>query len=269
MTFISYSQNLEDVMLHRALIDVARGFYIDVGAADPESLSVTKAFYDSGWRGINVEPDPDFAASLRAARSRDVTIQAALGATPGRMIINRFVSTGLSTFDEEVAARHMAAGYSSTPLEVEVTTLSEVCRTYAAIDIHFLKIDVEGSERAVLEGADFSMYRPWVVLVEATAPSQPTPSYEAWEPILVDAAYVFVWFDGLNRFYVAKEHEDALRPAFLTPPNLFDYFQRAEEAALRSRAEAAELALARLSSSKPWRAMGLRAITALLRRLRH
>src|SRR5882724_10050975 len=197
MTFISYSQNLEDVMLHRALMDVA--------------------------------------------------IQAALGATPGRMIINRFVSTGLSTFDEEVAARHMAAGYSSTPLEVEVTTLSEVCRTYAAIDIHFLKIDVEGSERAVLEGADFSMYRPWVVLVEATAPSQPTPSYEAWEPILVDAAYVFVWFDGLNRFYVAKEHE----------------------AALRSRAEAAELALARLSSSKPWRAMGLRAITALLRRLRH
>ena len=254
-------------MLHRALSVVSQRFYIDVGAPEPESLSVTKSFYDRGWRGIHLEPDPDFAASLRAARSRDVTIQAALGATPGRMIINRFVNTGLSTFDGEVAARHIAAGYPSTPLEVEVTTLSEVCRPYAATDIHFLKIDVEGSERAVLAGADFSMYRPWVVLVEATAPFQPTPTHEAWEPILVDAAYVFVWFDGLNRFYVAKEHEEVLRPAFLTPPNLFDCFQRAEVVALRSRAEAAERALALLTES--WPSLGRQAITALLRRLRH
>jgi FkbM family methyltransferase len=288
MTFVSYAQNFEDVMLHRALNHVVRGFYIDVGAADPEAVSVTKAFYDNGWHGINVEPDPDYAASLRAARIRDVTVEAALGATPGRMVINRIAGTGLSTLDREVASRHAAAGYTSTPLEVEVTTLLEVCRRNAVADIHFLKIDVEGAERAVLEGSDFSIYRPWIVVVEATEPSLPTPNHEAWEPILLDAAYVFVWFDGLNRFYVAKEHEDALRPAFLAPPNLFDHFQRAEEVALRSRAEevqkhyaaaeakvrAAELradecaaALARLYASKSWRATApFRAIASLIRR---
>ena len=57
MTFVSYAQNFEDVMLHRALNHVVRGFYIDVGAADPEALSVTKAFYDNGWHGINVGTD--------------------------------------------------------------------------------------------------------------------------------------------------------------------------------------------------------------------
>jgi len=290
MTFVSYAQNFEDVMLHRALSDVPRGFYIDVGAADPEALSVTKAFYDNGWQGINVEPDPDYAANLRVARTRDVTVQAALGATPGRMVINRIAGTGLSTFDGDLAARHVAAGYSSTPLEVEVTTLSEVCRGHAPADIHFLKIDVEGAERAVLQGADFSIHRPWIVVVEATEPFLPTPNHQAWETILLDAAYVFVWFDGLNRFYVAQEHEDALRPAFLAPPNFFDYFERAVEVALRSRAEEAEerareaevrakaaelranesaAALAILHASKSWRATApFRAIAALARRLR-
>ena len=56
MTFISYAQNFEDVILRRALKDIEKGFYVDVGAHDPVIDSVTKAFYDLGWRGINIEP---------------------------------------------------------------------------------------------------------------------------------------------------------------------------------------------------------------------
>ncbi|RQU92579.1 FkbM family methyltransferase, partial [Burkholderia cenocepacia] len=48
MTLISFAQNQEDVMLWRALGHVHNGFYIDVGAADPVDLSVTKLFYDHG-----------------------------------------------------------------------------------------------------------------------------------------------------------------------------------------------------------------------------
>jgi len=56
MTFISYAQNMEDVMLYRALKNIHQGFYIDVGAGDPTIDSVAKAFYDMGWSGINIEP---------------------------------------------------------------------------------------------------------------------------------------------------------------------------------------------------------------------
>lgn len=56
MTFISYAQNFEDVRLWRVLKQFEHGFYIDVGANDPRHHSVTKAFYDHGWQGINVEP---------------------------------------------------------------------------------------------------------------------------------------------------------------------------------------------------------------------
>jgi hypothetical protein len=46
MSFVSYAQNFEDVMLWRALRDIKGGFYIDVGANSPGMDSVTKAFYD-------------------------------------------------------------------------------------------------------------------------------------------------------------------------------------------------------------------------------
>ena len=46
MPLISYSQNFEDAMLWRALSEVKGGFYIDVGAWDPDRDSVTLAFYE-------------------------------------------------------------------------------------------------------------------------------------------------------------------------------------------------------------------------------
>ena len=58
---ISYAQNFEDVLLWRALKQVRNGFYIDIGAQHPEHDSVSKLFYDHGWRGVHVEPTPRIA----------------------------------------------------------------------------------------------------------------------------------------------------------------------------------------------------------------
>ena len=43
-SFISYSQNGEDVVLMRALGHLGSGRYIEVGANDPTNDSVTRAF---------------------------------------------------------------------------------------------------------------------------------------------------------------------------------------------------------------------------------
>ena len=51
---ISYAQNFEDIMLWRALARVEGGCYIDVGAQSPHVDSVSKVFYEHGWRGILV-----------------------------------------------------------------------------------------------------------------------------------------------------------------------------------------------------------------------
>ena len=87
MRFISYAQNNEDVLLWRALGHVRDGFYIDVGANDPVEHSVTKAFYDAGWRGINIEPLPAHIAAFDAQRPGDVNLAVAAGSEAGTLTL--------------------------------------------------------------------------------------------------------------------------------------------------------------------------------------
>jgi len=264
MSFISYAQNYEDVMLWRALKHIEQGFYIDVGANDPDIDSVTKAFYERGWRGINVEPSPQWFERLEEARPRDINLQLALGAEPGAITLYEIPDTGLSTAEKKFAERHEAErGYQSRELRVEMDTLSNVCERFHLEPIHFLKIDVEGAEKAVLQGADFGKIRPWIILVEATLPNSQEESYYDWEPLLLNAGYEYVYFDGLNRYYVSGEHEN-LKAAFKAPPNVFDDFliskqieseRRAEARAQRAEERAAQVedALRAVYRSRSWR----------------
>jgi FkbM family methyltransferase len=224
---ISYAQTREDVLLWRALHAVQHGFYVDVGAHDPTALSVTRAFYDHGWHGINVEPNPAYAEKLRNERPRDVTLEVALGHEPGMAMFYEYGDTGLSTMVKEIADEHVAAGLKATERRVPVTTLSALLDDLGDQQVHFLKIDVEGYERQVLRGADFSRVRPWVVLIEATMPTTSIPSHGTWESLLLEAGYEFVYFDGLNRFYIAEEHTNLGR-YFSIPVNIFDPFRDSE-----------------------------------------
>ena len=250
---ISYAQTHEDVLLWRALHKVHRGFYIDVGAHDPTALSVTRAFYDRGWRGINVEPNPSYVAKLRKERPRDVTLEVALGHSPGTATFYEFGDTGLSTLVKAIADEHIAAGFMAAELRVPVTTLAAVTDDLGDQPVHFLKIDVEGYERQVLRGANLEKVRPWIVLIEAVRPMTTISSYEVWEPLLLEAGYKFVYFDGLNRFYVAEE-QFGLERYFSVPVSICDPFRDSEVARLsdsvaeleREKVERADL-VARLS----------------------
>ena len=196
--FVSYAQNYEDVMLRRALRQVERGFYIDVGAQSPDADSVTKAFSLLGWSGINIEPHPIYSAQLLQLRPNDINLDVALGEKSGTLTMNFVDDSGLSTADEEIANRHAAAGYAVRAQEVKMLTLEEVWRRYVpdAQPVHFLKVDVEGLERAVLAGNDWKTNRPWIVLVEATLPNSQIENHLDWEPILLIADYEFVYADA-------------------------------------------------------------------------
>ena len=224
MTLISYAQNFEDVMLWRALGHVGAGLYVDVGAQHPLIDSVSKAFYERGWRGVHIEPVSSFAELLRADRPDDTVLQVALSDTEGTLELNVIPETGLSTAIDDYARRHHSErGYAHRKVVVPMLTLASALRMLAGREVHWLKIDVEGFESRVLRGWDSRALRPWVIVVEATVPNSTEPDYEEWEPILVAADYRFVYFDGLNRFYIAAEHEE-LAPAFAAPPNVFDDF---------------------------------------------
>lgn len=213
--FRSYAQNLEDIVLWRALGHVAGGRYIDIGAHEPWSLSVSRGFYEQGWRGVHFEPVPDCAARLRADRPDEPVHEIALSDQCGELEFFITRNEGNSTG----VAAHASA--DATSVRVPAKTLASFGTGWAGADVHWMKIDVEGMEAAVLRGWDPQLLRPWILVIEATRPNSPEPCHEEWEPIVLAAGYRFALFDGLNRFYVADERSE-LVPIVAAPANVFD-----------------------------------------------
>ncbi len=108
---------------------------------------------------------------------------------------------------------------------------------------------MEGAEKLVLDGLDLQKFRPWIILVEATKPVSGEPNHQEWEPELLSRGYDFVYFDGLNRFYVSDNHPE-LCSSLALPPNVFDNFVQIERLDDIARAQGE---LAALKDSTSWR----------------
>lgn len=130
-------------MRWRAFGHLTSGPYIDVGAWDTDTDSVTRAFQDAGWQGINIEPIPALHAALAWRRPRDVNLAVPVMAEPATVPFHVFEATGLSTKDTPITLDHAEAGLHGTLTEVPAMTLAAICRAHATPEIHCLKIDCE------------------------------------------------------------------------------------------------------------------------------
>lgn len=260
--FHSYSQNGEDVVLWRALRDVGLGRYIDVGANDPRKYSISMAFYERGWSGITVEPDPEFADRQARSRPRDVLVRAAAADRDGDEIRFYVVDgTGLSTTDHELAMRHEQAGYPFHDITVGTRTLDSILdeQGWQDLDIHFMTVDVEGAEAAVLRGVDLAKHRPWVLVVESTAPLSTVSTTDQWESRVLEAGYQKTLFDGLSTFYVADERADTLFDKLSVPACPLDDYMGWEYWTTLEELQAAREEIARLrSETAHWRSTASR-----------
>jgi FkbM family methyltransferase len=178
------------------------GYWIDCGAWKPTVDSTTLYFSQRGWTGVNIEPVRCFFDEIADARPRDVNLHCAVGEKrePARTI---YVGegTGLSTLLEGFDFQQ----YPTHTELVEVRTLADICEEFPCPPDRFaafLKVDAEGFESEIFRGADFSRFRPRVIVAEADKLyPDGTPRYHEWEPILIDAGYCFVHADSANRFY--------------------------------------------------------------------
>jgi FkbM family methyltransferase len=204
---LSYAQRFEDFHLWRCFGGQPAGFYVDIGGGHPVYDNVSFAFYLAGWRGIVAEPNPALAALTRAVRPRDHLHEGLCGAQSGAatLYLQREFH-GLSTTvveHAETAAREV--GRAAEPVTLPMTTLAALCEAHAPASFEFLKVDVEGAEADVLRGADFTRFRPKVIVAEAIKPISLEPAWKDWEPMLGAHGYSCVWDDELNRYYVAEE----------------------------------------------------------------
>lgn len=232
-TVISAAQNQEDVVLFRALGGKKSGFYIDVGAGDPNADSVTNWFYRVGWTGINIEPNPLFVSAYETWRPRDINknvgVSNQIAKLPFFKVLQNAVGHGwgLSSFDPGTISLARELGFAVEELEIDVIPLSSIVENHAANkEIDFLKIDVEGLERAVLSSIDLTRTRPTIICLEAVRPNSSIPSHADWEDILTSGGYVFALFDGVNAYYL-KSEASYLLSQFNTGVCVNDRYRRA------------------------------------------
>lgn len=227
MSLISYAQNLEDIMLWRALKDhhIQKGFYIDVGAWLANQDSVTCLFYEKGWRGINVEPLPVYYRDLLEKRPEDINLSFIVSDQESLSELYTLEDSKLSisqkTLVNELEKQELPIKKKSQP----AINLAKLWEKYVPFgqEVHFLKVGVEENKLSVLKGNDWSKYQPWIVIVESIDPLTRQENYLEWESILLSANYTFAYADGLNRFYIAPTHLNLLQH-FKYPPNVFDGF---------------------------------------------
>lgn len=167
---ISYSQEGEDLLLHRIFEGKKTGFYVDVGAHHPRRFSNTHIFYKSGWRGINIEPNPVAVARFTRERKGDINLQFGVGSQRGDLLYYEFDDPALNTFDEKLAdERESTTSYRLIATQIiRIDRLDVLLEAYVpqGVTIDFLTVDVEGMDLDVLKSNDWNKFRPRCVLTE-------------------------------------------------------------------------------------------------------
>jgi len=157
---LRYARTEESALVHRLLRGAAAGVMLDVGAHHGGTLL---PFARDGWTVHAFEPDPDNRIELeRVTCNFDnvIVVPSAVSDSSGEVTLYASdESTGISSLAAFTEGHRPRA-------VVDVTTLTDYVEEALLADVTFLKIDVEGFEKAVLNGFPWGRLHPDVVLLE-------------------------------------------------------------------------------------------------------
>ena len=199
----SFSQYGEDIIINKLLNNKPKGFYVDVGAFEPDRLSNTKKFYLKGWQGINIEPNPDGIKKFNILRKRDINLNIGISDKKGEMICYKFKESNSYTFSKELFNKYIEQGFHlEKKFRIAVDTLQNVFNKYLiGRKIDFISIDIENRDIAALVGNNWEIYRPRVICIESLSICDKDYDKKQ-ERFLNGVNYKKVYENGLNSFYV-------------------------------------------------------------------
>lgn len=170
----SYSQEGEDIVLLSFYEGKKKykGFYVDVGAHHPYRFSNTMAFYKRGWRGVNIEPNPEAMKWFKLFRKRDINLNIGIAENSGTLTYYCFNEPALNGFSKRISEeRDNKTQYSIVKtIDVPVKRLDAILEEHLkdSTEIDFFSIDAEGFDLVVLQSNNWDKYRPRYILVEDT-----------------------------------------------------------------------------------------------------
>lgn len=166
----SFSQCGEDLIINFIFnaLGIKKPTYIDIGAHHPYYLNNTAILYNSGSKGINIEPDPSLFGEFKRLRIRDVNINAGISNEDTKLDFFIMSTSTLNTFSQEEAIRYESLGFKiKKVLQVDVYSINTVLRKFCRGECpDLMNIDAEGVEEIILKDIDFSQNPPTIMCIE-------------------------------------------------------------------------------------------------------
>lgn len=206
----SNSQKGEDLLIDKFFNHKKKGFYIDIGACHPKRLSNTKFFYDKGWYGVNVEPNPDRVKLFLRDRKRDINLNIGIGTVKKIAVFYELEHAGVSTFSKEEAYSLIKLGHKlRRKMKIPMYRLEDIMKKYVKSDIDFMSVDAEAMDLEVLKSNNWQKYRPKLLCVETidfvdilTSPKENNDRRDNITIYLRGKDYEEIFSNGLNTFYM-------------------------------------------------------------------
>ena len=152
------------------IINKKKGFYLEIGAYHPTRLSNTYRFYQKGWEGVVVEPNPEIKKIFEKIRPRDIFLNVGVGKSGGELKYYQYLIPALNTFSEKQVAENKLKSYKVYNVrKVKVLEIKEFLNKFVNKQIDFLSLDVEGWDKEILENWDWK-FKPKVICVEENVP---------------------------------------------------------------------------------------------------
>lgn len=175
---LSFSSDGEDFVIEKFLKNIDSGLYVDLGSNHPVKHSNTFNLYLRGWRGVCLDPIPNYSKKYSLYRPGDRFINAGVNVSENENInqlkfyfYQQFPDN--STFDYE-RVKHLEEVMNRKPssiLDVPVVTVKQIIDELSAMvtdttDIHFINVDIEGFEKKIINDIFALNIYPWLICVE-------------------------------------------------------------------------------------------------------
>lgn len=162
----SYSQTGEDRIVSH-LLNVERGFYVDVGCNHPQRFSNTFEFYKKGWRGINIDANSGLIDEHRRIRREDTSVCAVVSDEERDIVFTEFKDSLISSVSDSHVDQWKSVREIKEQRTVRAETLNAILERHQAPHrFDLLSIDVEDHDFEVLSSLDLEKYRPSVIVIE-------------------------------------------------------------------------------------------------------
>jgi len=208
----SYAQCGEDVIIDFLLMWLGLDsiVYLDIGANHATWLSNTYFFYQKGYSGVLVEPDPHLNRQLSRRRPRDRSLNVAVGVDGhSRANLHRMTSNTLNTLAPDHAEEYASHGRERIEQVIEVVQMgiNELLKQEFRRTPNLVSLDVEGLDLQILQQWDFSAFRPEVFCIETLSYSQNKAEKKVDEILqLMKAMEYRIYADTyINTIFVAEE----------------------------------------------------------------